>query len=90
MEVSEIEVMNFYDTHIENEVIAQKILINPFFAGQHIWPQLCLAEIIISLSNTFGCKVVECGINYWCVEHKLCMYSNERLGYSGIRYLENI
>ena len=37
MEVSEIEVMNFYDTHIENEVIAQKILINPFFAGQHIW-----------------------------------------------------
>ena len=24
------EVMNFYDTHIENEVIAQIILINPF------------------------------------------------------------
>ena len=22
--------MNFYDTYIENEVIAQKILINPF------------------------------------------------------------
>ena len=63
MEVSEIEVMNFYDTHIENEVIAQKILINPFFAGQHIWPQLCLAEIIISLSNTFGYEVV--------VRHKL-------------------
>ena len=24
-------------THIENEGIAQKILINPFFAGGHIW-----------------------------------------------------